>query len=116
RPRLAVGIGGGAVVEEAAVRRPSPRPLGGDVAVLLPVRLLARRLVDPVLEAAGVDPAAAERRAVVLQLRIAGEELAGRDLLAADLLQDGLGVGLADRGVGRVLPAQRLDQQIALLL
>ena len=115
-PRVPVRIGGGAVVDDSTVRRPGPRPLGRDVALLLPVRLLARGLVDPVLEAAAVDPAAAQRRAVVLQLGIAREELAARDLPAVDLLQHRLRIGLLHRRVRGVLPAQRLDQLVALVL
>src|SRR5205823_7971951 len=77
-PRVAVRIGGGAVVDDPAVRRPGPRPFGRDVALLLPVWLLSRGLVDPVRYAAAVDQAAAQRLAFVLQLGIACVELAAR--------------------------------------
>src|SRR3954447_21854718 len=55
RPRLAVGVGGCAVVEDAAVARPRPPPVVGDP-VLLGVRRLARRLVHAVLVDPGMDP------------------------------------------------------------
>src|SRR5699024_7459277 len=56
-PGLAVGVGGGTVVEDPPVGRPRPRPLGGR-AVLFAARLAAGGLVDPVRIDAGVDPAA----------------------------------------------------------
>src|SRR5438093_2933647 len=85
RPRLPVGIGRGAVVEDPPVCGPRPGPLGRDVA-LLPVGLLPRGLVDPVLEAAAIDPTATERRAVRVELRIPVQERAAGDLPAAHLL------------------------------
>src|SRR5207248_7510506 len=94
-PRLPVGIGGRAIVEEAAVRRPRPRPFGRDVA-LLPVWLAPRGLVDPVGVGAAVDPAAADRRSDLLPLLVGGEELARRNLPAADLREHRLGVRLLD--------------------
>src|SRR5207237_9924814 len=57
RPRLAVRIGGGAIVEDAAVVRPRPGPLLRHP-VLLASRLAPRRLVHSVLAAAALDPAA----------------------------------------------------------
>src|SRR5207247_10881892 len=96
RPRLAVRVGRRAVVQQTPVRRPCPRPFRRDPA-LLPVGLAPRRLILVVGEAAGVDPAAARRRAVVLQLRVTGERLL---LLvpAVDLAQHGLGARLLDAG------------------
>ena len=115
RPRLSVGIRGGAVVDDAPVRRPCPRPLGRDVA-LLPVRLLPRRLVDPVGINAAVDPAAAHRRAVVLQLLVRAQVPARLDLPAVDLREHGLRARFLHLAVRRVLPAQRLDQLVARVL
>src|SRR5205814_7007369 len=72
RPRPPLRVGGGVVVEDAAVRRPGPRPLER-VQVLLPPRLAPRRLVPLVLVDAAVDPAAARRRPVGLQLGVGRE-------------------------------------------
>src|SRR5699024_6636045 len=88
RPGVAVGVGGGAVVEEAAVRGPRPRPLERGVA-LLPVRLLARRLVLVVAVDAAVDPAAARRGAVGAQELVARERLPLR-VSPVDLGEHGL--------------------------
>src|SRR3954452_16058133 len=96
RPRTALRVGGSAVVEDAAVVGPRPGPLGRDV-VLLPVGLLAGGLVDPVLEAAAGEPAAADGRAIVLQLGVAVEERPARDLQAALRLQHGFPVRLLQR-------------------
>src|SRR5206468_2491646 len=110
RPRLPVGIRGGAVVEHAAVRRPRPRPLGGREA-LLPVRLPPRRLVDPVRERAAVDPATAARGAVGFEPLVPREQL---PLLvpAADLLQHRLGARLLEPGVRRIVPREVLDRAV----
>src|SRR5581483_3562851 len=64
-PGIPLRVGRGPVVEDAPVRRPCPRPLRRDIA-LLPVRLLPRRLVDAVSVDAAIDPAAAGRGAVRL--------------------------------------------------
>src|SRR6202044_3906345 len=70
RPRFTVRIGAGPVVEDPPVRGPRPRPLRRDD----PARSAdvpgdpPTRLIDPVLVNAGVDPAAAGRRAVAVQL------------------------------------------------
>src|SRR5438270_7033381 len=74
RPRLPVGIGGRAVVEDPLVRGPRPAPLGRDWS-LLPMRFLARGLVLFLLEGAAVDPAAARGRAVVGKLLVPRERL-----------------------------------------
>src|SRR4029079_8054120 len=66
RPRLALGVGGGAVVEDAPVRGPGPRPVRGHPTLLARGRA-PRRLFRLAGEAAAVDPAAAGGRAVVLQ-------------------------------------------------
>src|SRR5207248_9068808 len=114
RPRLAVGIGGCAVVEQPAVRGPRPRPLGRDVA-LLPVRLLARRLVHLAGEDAAVDPAAAARRAVRLQLLVLAERLARLQVDAVDLGEHRLGARLLVLARSRVVPDEVLDRLVALL-
>src|SRR5581483_7125787 len=89
--------------------------LGRDVA-LLPVRLPARSLVDAVREDAAVDPAAAGGRAVVLQLLVRRQEAPRLDLGAVDLGEYGFRARLLDLGVRRILPAQCLDQLVALVL
>ena len=78
RPRLAVGVGRGAVVEDAAVGRPRPAPLRRDPALLATRGLRRAVWFTPSCVAAGVDPAAARGRAVVLQLGEAVDRLAGR--------------------------------------
>src|SRR5690606_21659477 len=84
-PRPAFRVRRGPVVEDAAVARPRPPPLRRHP------RLLAAwpspgRLVDPAGVAAAVDPAAARRAAVVLQLRVRGQCRAVR-ADAADLTE-----------------------------
>ena len=74
-PRVSLGVGGRAVVEDVAVARPCPAPLGRDP-VLLGVRLLARRLVDAVLVDAGMDPGAARRRPIIGEVLVLRDERA----------------------------------------
>src|SRR5215208_2978727 len=93
RPRLALGVCGGAVVEDAAVGGPHPAPLGRDV-VLLGPGLAAGSLVHAVGVDAGVDPTPARSRAVFLEVEEAANRLAGLHLVAADLLEDALYVRL----------------------
>ena len=66
-PGLALGVGGGPVVEDAAVRGPGPAPLVRRRGLLRP-RLAPPGLVDAAGVGAGVDPTTARRRAVVLEL------------------------------------------------
>src|SRR5690606_30858726 len=96
-PRAPLRVGGGSVVEDAAVQRPGPAPVVGDL-VLLAAGRAVRRAVDPTGEDARVDPAPAGGGAVgphvgegVQQLPRA---LAG-EVVAVDLPQDRLGVDLA---------------------
>src|SRR5204863_7649022 len=98
RPRLAVGVGRRAVVEDSGVRGPRPAPLPGDPVVLSP-RLLAGRLVDVVRIDAGVGPGPAARRAVVLQLLVLRDELAVGPA-AVDLAQHRLRVRVVVRALG----------------
>src|SRR5690606_14132198 len=115
-PRLALRVRGAAVVEHADVVGPGPPPRACDpaVALLAPPRQVAA------WAHAAVDPAAARGRAVVLQLAVALELLAllprGRPVIAADLAQHGLDIGLALRPGRRVVPQQRLDRPVPLLL
>src|SRR5215210_4311757 len=64
-PGLAIGIGGGPVVEDAAVRGPGPAPLVRRLG-LLRQGLAPPGLVDAFGVGAGVDPTTTGRRAVVL--------------------------------------------------
>src|SRR6185437_15273938 len=68
-PRLALGVGRGAVVDDAPVGGPGPAPLVRDPVLLL-ARLAAGRLVDAAGVDAAVDPAAAHGRAVVVELLV----------------------------------------------
>src|SRR5215213_3654794 len=106
-PGLAFGIGRGAVVDNAAVHRPRPRPLGGHP-VLLGVWFAAGGLVGLVGVDASVDPAPARRRAVVLERQVAGESVA-LGVPTAYLPEDGLRVGLVVGPLRRVVPRQVQD-------
>src|SRR5215211_7571654 len=64
-PGLAIGIGGGPVVEDAAVRGPGPAPLVRRLG-LLRQGLAPPGLVDAFGVGAGVDPTTTGRRAIVL--------------------------------------------------
>src|SRR5205085_5594511 len=112
RPRLAVRIGGGAVVEDAAVVRPRPGPFLGHP-VLLASGLSPRGLVDAVLAAAAIDPATASRRAVRLQLGVGGERVAIEDGPPVDLREHGFRVDLAVGASGRVAPDEAPDGLVA---
>src|SRR5215212_2998271 len=90
RPGPALGVGRGTVVNEAAVHRPRPGPLGG-YPTLLGAGLAAGCLVGLVGVAAGVDPAPARRRAVVFERQVALERVV-LGVPAAYLAQHCLGV------------------------
>src|SRR2546429_6661861 len=72
-PRLAVEIGGGAVVEDAAVRRPRETPavcqVVGAVGRLARGRLVDELAVRALHGDARIDPATGRRLAVVRELR-----------------------------------------------
>src|SRR6185437_14091528 len=69
RPRLSLGVGGRAVVQRAAVGRPGERPAEMAARPARAVRLARTSDVVAVLGIdAGVHPAAASGRAVVLEL------------------------------------------------
>ena len=75
-PRLAVHVGGGAVIQHAAVQRPRPGPAQriaqpGRVGVIA-----VRHLVTLLRPAAGVDPAGRCRGTVITQQREAVQQLA----------------------------------------
>src|SRR5690242_10280637 len=113
RPGRAVRPCGGAVVEDAPVRRPRPAPVGRDP-VLLGVGPPASRLVDPVGVDAGMDPRAAGRRAVVLEVLVRGDERAV-GVAAVDLLQHRLGVGLVLRALRGVVPGESPQREVTRL-
>src|SRR5207248_1157981 len=92
RPRIALGIRRGPVVDDPGVLRPRPSPFARDP-VLLGMGLLSSRLVDAFLVDAAVDPRAARCRAVGLELVVAGQERSV-GLATGDLLQDVLGIRL----------------------
>ena len=109
-PRVALGIGGRAVVQDSLVGRPGPAPLGGDCS-LLPVRRLPRGLILLLLEGAAVDPATARCRPVVGQLLVLRERLAlGSD--AVDLAQHLGRARLFVLAGGRVGPVEREDATV----
>ena len=103
-PRLAVEIGRGPVVHDPPVERPAPGPLREEAHAGWVVGLQVLDSVSALHEvailgvAAGVDPIAAGRRAVVFEHREGGHLLARRQILAVDLLRD-----LVELGLGRVL-------------
>ena len=114
RPRLPVGIRRGAVVEEAPVRRPRPRPLERGV-VLLPVRLAPRRLVLAVGEDAAVDPAPAAVEPSAFSSLYADERRAvsSQPLISASTAS---ALGSSISPLRRVVPRQVLDRPVALEL
>src|SRR5690606_12031079 len=104
-PRPALGVGRGTAVEDATVGRPHPAPLQGHP-VLVAAGLAPGGLVDAVGEDTRVDPAAAHGGAVAAQLGEARQRAAGGDLVAVDLLEDGLGAGLVVLAVHGVVPGE----------
>ena len=115
RPRLAVGIGGRAVVEQPPVRRPRPRPLERRVA-LLPVRLAPRRLVLAVARRRRSRSSSRTRSCrPALQQLVAGERLAGR-VPAVDLREHRLGARLLDLARRRVVPRQVEERPVLRIL
>ena len=110
RPRLAGRVGRGAVVEDATVRGPRPRPLERHPA-LLPVRRATGRAVLVAGMDPAIDPAAARRRAVGLQLG-EGRERATLRVDTVDLAQHGRRTRLRVRAVGRQLPPQLLHRPV----
>src|SRR6202011_151424 len=109
-PGLPVRPRGGAVVEDAAVRRPSKGPaMGVDSGRLAPVGPVFPRLGKD----ARVDPAAARRGPVRLQVRKAANELAIGDRPAVDLLEDLLDVGLPMPALGPVVPPERIQSGVS---
>src|SRR5208337_5247626 len=67
-PRLALKVGRRAVVQNAPVGRPGERPFEIGPGVVWVARIAAGHVVARLVEAAGINPAAACRRAVVAQL------------------------------------------------
>src|SRR5204862_6566121 len=88
--RLAVQVGGGAIVDVAPVGRPRPPPLQVGAGHARRIRLAARReVLIPRREAPAVDPRRARRRAVVLQLAESLQVLLGiPGHVAVDLPQE----------------------------
>ena len=118
RPWPALRIGAGAVVQDPPVRGPRPRPLRRDDPALCAdvTGTAPARLIDPILVNTGVDPAAAGGRAVAAQLVERADGPARRDVVAVDLLDHGLHVGLAHLAALRVIPLQVHDRPIPLAL
>ena len=113
-PRPPVGAGGGAVVEQPAVRGPHPRPVGVHP-FLLGLGRTQRGMVHAVGEDPGVDPAAAVGGAVRAHLGVGRERLSGPlagQEAAVDLGQHGRGVGVAVL-VQRVLPGEVEQRTVA---
>src|SRR5438128_9821876 len=81
-PRLAVPVARSAVVEDATVRRPRPRPVWIDAEARRILRPAARHLIAGFGPTAAVDPVAAQRTAVVPQERKSGQLLAGLNRLS----------------------------------
>src|SRR5205823_374085 len=110
-PRLTVRVGGGAVVDQTAIGRPCPCPLGRDPRLLV-MGLAPRRLVHTVCIATRVDPAAAGGGPVVLQVDKLRERRAGGDVESVDLSQDGLGAWLLGGAFSRIVPGQVEDRAV----
>src|SRR4029077_328319 len=109
-PRLAVGSGGGAIVEDAAIGGPGPAP-----AVAVGVFRIA--FVGAVLaflgENAGVNPAAAECGAVVFEIGVAGDEFAIGNGVAVHFFQNLLGDGFGQVAFGLVVPGEGAEAGVA---
>src|SRR5664280_2143119 len=106
-PRLALGIGRGAVVEDAAVRRPRPAPVEGGEG-LLTAGLAVGGVVDAVGIHPGVDPATPGRGPVGLHLGVGAQRLAllvAREVTTLDLREHRLSVRIAVL-VSGVVPRQ----------
>src|SRR5204863_4296096 len=105
-PRVAVQVGGGAIVDVAPVGRPRPSPLQVGAGHARRIRLAARReVLIPGRETAAVDPRRARRRAVVLQLAESLEMLLGiPGHVAVDLPQhfEGADLTRVERCLARV--------------
>ena len=78
-PGLSVEVAGGPVVEDAAVGRPRERPFRISAGFVRIGRVPAGHVVAVLVEAAGIDPAAASGRTVVPQRGEARQQLSGLD-------------------------------------
>ncbi len=114
-PGLALGVCGGTIVEDAAVRRPRPAPLGGGVGLLGP-GLAAAGLIHAVGHYARVDPTPARRRAIILQISKPIHRLARLHRVTADLLEDALDVRLLALALHRIVPRKSLNESITRLV
>src|SRR5262249_51921533 len=89
-PGIALQIGGGAVVEDAAIGRPREAPAGRDPAVAVAVGgVVVAAGEDP-----GVDPRAARRAAVVFDLVERVQRPTAGPVVAVDLTEHALGGGI----------------------
>ena len=111
RPRLPIGVGRGAVVQDATVGRPCPSPFGGHP-VLLRARPTTAGLVDALCVATAVDPTTTPRRPVVLELGVGAQRLAVR-VRAIDLGQHRLSTRVVVNSLERVLPGEVEHRAIA---
>src|SRR5262249_58620223 len=93
----------GAVVENAAVRRPGPSP---SVSIEVLRGTLPGAVPPGLGEDPGVDPRSAGRGAIGLQLAVARDQLPVGDGVAVDLLQDLFGHRLVERTLGAVVEGQ----------
>src|SRR5882762_4394644 len=118
-PGPALGVGGGAVVEDPAIGRPRPAPLELSAGGSRGIGLLARGEISVQGgKHAAVNPGRAGRGPVVLELAEAGEMPARlRRVVAVDVLEDLQRIGLTAlplvRIVRVVLPDQGLEALVA---
>src|SRR6267142_2847668 len=118
-PGPALGVGGGAVVEDPAIGRPRPAPLELSAGSSRGIGLLARGKISVQGgKHAAVDPGGAGRGPVVLEIAEAGEvPIRLRRVVAVDVLEDLQRIGLAALalvGIVRVvLPDQGLETLVA---
>src|ERR1051326_9166588 len=109
-PWFAVRIGGGAVVENAAVGRPRVAPVQAYPVITLAVASAVATLLR--IDSA-VDPAATRGGPIVLERGEAWYQLAVGDSPAVDLAHDIFHSRLVQRSLGRVVPGQRLESAVA---
>src|SRR5207302_57695 len=101
-PGTSFRIGGGAIVENAAIVRPDESPFRIHI-ISRRAFARARAIFSRFREDTAVDPAAAGGAAIIFQFRKTGHMLSVRHRVAVYFLQDFFRVGLACNAAGRAV-------------